>query len=153
LYTTSRVQQTKTIRTLVVANKLQDKISLTFFKTKKWQSGFQQVAYLGEAANVNEVFEAIRGELSEDGTRNRIDFNKIMTSKEMENSSAWSRWILDWDEGEQDDIISFRTAWAPAIPVVQKLSSMFPKVTLKFYHGNIYGGLQGRFYRLHYTLS
>jgi hypothetical protein len=93
---------------------------------------FNRLHILGEAANVNEVFEAIRGELSEDGTMDRIDFNKIMTSKEMENSSAWSRWIPDWDEGEQDHIISFRTAWAPAIPVAQKLSSMFPKVTLKF---------------------
>jgi hypothetical protein len=156
----------------------------------------------GDAEEVNEVIETIKGDPYKDGRERKIDFNKISPmppeldieasdrgkiahfllfgySDEFYNQNniieihkrfselslqeqkeavdiglayqqnlikhnsrtwyewCWENWGTKWNADHFEirnspNLICFRTAWEPRICLMKKLSTMFPKVTLRF---------------------
>src|SRR3954453_1446083 len=109
---------------------------------------------IGDIERVQEVAEAIKGEPDEDGKPSKIDFNKIIEMpKELSIKDDWFEWRQEnwgtirnahWSESDAENVIHFRTAWNPAIPVMIKLSSSFVNISVNFYYCDISGGREGR---------
>jgi hypothetical protein len=112
---------------------------------------------IGDIEHVQEVVEAIKGEPYEDGKLSRIDFNKIIEMpKELSSNGGWCDWCCEnwgtnrnaafsYSEGDPENVIHYRTAWVPALPVIVKLSSSFTNVSLNFSYWDIPRGREGRF--------
>jgi hypothetical protein len=115
----------------------------------------------GESAIVNAFLEAMRGEATE------IDFDKIIPQPEVikgggEGWYDWrnTHWGTKWNacdsltmsdqsaDTKRKVTIRFDTAWAPPLPVVEKIVQTYPllDVTLKYWEGGMQfkGTLRGK---------
>lgn len=105
------------------------------------------------------VFDAIAGDSFDDGTKRKIDFNKIVPQPanifngnlseedrkrcDREGRPNWydwnsEHWGTKWnayqqgDKRDTPDTIHFQTAWACPAPVVEALAKMFPDVEMSW---------------------
>jgi len=110
----------------------------------------------GDTEHVHEVIEAIKGEPEADGTLNKIDFDKIIpVPEELSDYEGSHKWLCDnwgttkyfnWSsEGDAANEIHFDTALVPSLPIIIKLSTTFPKVSLNFSYLDVGRCQEGKF--------
>ena len=98
-----------------------------------------RIKLIGEPAEVKRVMEAVKNDEVGLGS---IDFEKIIPMPaDVDDSYNWciSNWGTKWnsygyesiENPDDSDNISFLTAWSAPHPVLEKLTAMFPSVTIE----------------------
>ena len=98
-----------------------------------------RIKLIGEPSEVKRVMEAVKVDNTGLGS---LDFEKIIPMPaDVDDSYNWciSNWGTKWnsygyesiENPDDSDTISFLTAWSAPHPVLEKLTAMFPSVTIE----------------------